>query len=201
MSFAHGIPELEFSYVRLMRDSYFLRSWLFMFLNISSGLCLIPLAKQMMKDPSVGYGEGVITTVIALSGLMNGGGRFLFAWWSDRLAHRVNILLFILSISAGVMLLSFWPVVIGLALLVINACYGAGFSVIPGILSDHYGMTNISKIHGAVLSAWGVAGLVGNQVAIFVDKTLGWGYMGVVAMLVAFYLLNLANAATLRRRG
>ena len=200
MSFAHGIPELEFSYVRLMRDSYFLRSWLFMFLNISSGLCLIPLAKQMMKDPSVGYGEGMITTVIALSGLMNGGGRFLFAWWSDRLAHRVNILLFILSISAGVMLLSFWPVVIGLALLVINACYGAGFSVIPGILSDHYGMTNISKIHGAVLSAWGVAGLVGNQVAIFVDKTLGWGYMGVVAMLVAFYLLNLANAATLRRR-
>ena len=172
-----------------------------MFLNISSGLCLIPLAKQMMKDPSVGYGEGMITTVIALSGLMNGGGRFLFAWWSDRLAHRVNILLFILSISAGVMLLSFWPVVIGLALLVINACYGAGFSVIPGILSDHYGMTNISKIHGAVLSAWGVAGLVGNQVAIFVDKTLGWGYMGVVAMLVAFYLLNLANAATLRRRG
>ncbi len=200
MSFAHGIPELEFSYLRLMRDSYFLRSWLFMFLNISCGLCLIPLAKQMMKDPSVGYGEGIITWVIALSGLMNGGGRFLFAWWSDRIAHRVNILLFILSISAGVMLLSFWPVVIGIALLVINACYGAGFSVIPGILSDHYGMTNISKIHGAVLSAWGVAGLVGNQVAIFVDKTLGWGYTGVVAMLVAFYLLNLANAATLRRR-
>ena len=200
MSFAHGIPELEFSYLRLMRDSYFLRSWLFMFLNISSGLCLIPLAKQMMKDPSVGYGEGLITTVIALSGLMNGGGRFLFAWWSDRIAHRVNILLFILSISAGVMLLSFWPVVIGLALLVINACYGAGFSVIPGILSDHYGMTNISKIHGAVLSAWGVSGLVGNQVAIFVDKTLKWGYMGVVGMLVFFYLLNLANAATLCRR-
>jgi OFA family oxalate/formate antiporter-like MFS transporter len=200
MSFAHGIPELEFSYLRLMRDSYFLRSWLFMFLNISCGLCLIPLAKQMMKDPSVGYGEGIITWVIALSGLMNGGGRFLFAWWSDRIAHRVNILLFILSISAGVMLLSFWPVVIGIALLVINACYGAGFSVIPGILSDHYGMTNISKIHGAVLSAWGVAGLVGNQVAIFVDKTLGWGYMGVVGMLVTFYLLNLANAATLCRR-
>ncbi len=200
MSFAHGIPELEFSYLRLMRDSYFLRSWLFMFLNISCGLCLIPLAKQMMKDPSVGYGEGIITWVIALSGLMNGGGRFLFAWWSDRIAHRVNILLFILSISAGVMLLSFWPVVIGIALLVINACYGAGFSVIPGILSDHYGMTNISKIHGAVLSAWGVAGLVGNQVAILVSDKMGFGNMGVVTMLVLFYLLNLANAATLRRR-
>ena len=200
MSFAHGLPQCEFTYVGLAKDSYFLRAWLFMFLNISCGLCLIPLAKQMMKDPSVGYGEGLITWIIALSGLMNGGGRFLFAWWSDRLARRVNILMIILSISAGVMAASWWPPMIGLALLVINACYGAGFSVIPGILADHYGMTNISKIHGAVLSAWGVAGLVGNQAAILVSDKMGFGNMGVVTMLIVFYLLNLANAATLRRR-
>ena len=88
---------------------------------------------------------------------------------------------------------------IGLALLVINACYGAGFSVIPGILADHYGMTNISKIHGAVLSAWGVAGLVGNQAAILVGDTLGFGHSGVVTMLVALYTLNLVNVVGLRR--
>ena len=199
MSFAHGLPQCEFTYVGLAKDSYFLRAWLFMFLNISCGLCLIPLAKQMMKDPSVGYSEGLITWIIALSGLMNGGGRFLFAWWSDRLAHRVNILLFILGISAGVMTASWWPPLIGLALLVINACYGAGFSVIPGILADHYGMTNISKIHGAVLSAWGVAGLVGNQVAIIVSDKLGFGNTGVVTMLVIFYSLNFLNALTLCR--
>ena len=197
-SFGHGIPELEFRYSTLVRDSFFLRSWLFMFLNISAGLCLIPLAKQMMKSPAVGYSEGVITAVIALCGLMNGGGRFLFAWWSDRLARRINILLIILSISAGIMTLSFWPPMIGIALLVINACYGAGFSVIPAILADHYGMTNISKIHGAVLSAWGFAGLAGNQASIFVDKHFG-GYAAVVAMLVIAYSLNFVNVVTLRR--
>ncbi len=196
-SFGHGIPELEFRYSQLARDSFFVRAWLFMFLNISAGLCLIPLAKQMMKSPLVGYSEGVVTAVIAMCGLMNGGGRFLFAWWSDRLSRRIDILLFILSISAGVMTLSFWPPVIGLALLVINACYGAGFSVIPAILADHYGMTNISKIHGAVLSAWGFAGLAGNQAAIFVSDNFG-GQSAVVAMLVAVYLINLANAASLR---
>ena len=200
MSFAHGLPQLEFSYGKLMRDTFFLRAWLFMFLNISCGLCLIPLAKQMMKSPAVGYSEGVITTVIALCGLMNGGGRFLFAWWSDRLARRINILLIILAISTGIMALSFWPLLIGLALLVINACYGAGFSVIPAILSDHFGMTNISKIHGAVLSAWGVAGLVGNQASIFVSDRLGWGYTGVVAMLVVFYALNFLNVCSLRKK-
>jgi OFA family oxalate/formate antiporter-like MFS transporter len=130
---------------------------------------------------------------------MNGGGRFLFAWWSDRLARRIDILLIILAISAGIMTLSIWPPMIGLALLVINACYGAGFSVIPAILADHYGMTNISKIHGAVLSAWGFAGLAGNQASIFVDKHFG-GYIAVVVMLIAAYSVNFVNALTLRAR-
>jgi len=206
-SFGHGIPQLEFHYRALMKDPFFLRSWLFMFLNISAGLCLIPLAKQMMSSPDVygGYPK-LITWVIALSGVMNGGGRFLFAWWSDRLARRINIMLFILGISAGIMTLSFWPPVIGIALLVINACYGAGFSVIPAILADNYGMTNISKIHGAVLSAWGFAGLVGNQVALLVSRTFGGydegghGYVAVVTMLVVVYALNFANAMALKKR-
>jgi OFA family oxalate/formate antiporter-like MFS transporter len=113
-------------------------------------------------------------------------------------------MLIILSISAGVMTLSFWPPMIGLALLVINACYGAGFSVIPAILADNYGMTNISKIHGAVLSAWGVAGLVGNQAAMFVSNAFGGykdgghGYVAVVGMLVLAYTLNFFNALSLR---
>ena len=199
-SFGHGIPALEFRYCALFRDTYFLRAWLFMFLNISCGLCLIPLAKQMMSSSVVAYPEKLITWVIALSGLMNGGGRFLFAWWSDRLARRINILLVILAISASIMALSVWPMMIGLALLVINACYGAGFSVIPAILADNYGMTNISKIHGAVLSAWGFAGLVGNQAAILVSDRLGFGYLGVVVMLVVFYSVNFLNVLTLRRR-
>ena len=205
-SFGHGIPSLEFSYMQLFGNRFFWQSWLFMFLNISAGLCLIPLAKQMMKSPDVyGDSEKLITWIVALSGLMNGGGRFLFAWWSDRLAKRINILLIILSISAGIMLASFLPILIGLALLVINACYGAGFSVIPAILADHYGMTNISKIHGAVLSAWGCAGIIGNQVAIVVSNAFGGyeggghGYVAVVTLLVIVYSLNLVNVLLLKK--
>ena len=205
-SFGHGIPSLEFSYGQLLQNRFFWQAWRFMFLNISAGLCLIPLAKQMMSSPDV-YGDNVklITWIVALSGLMNGGGRFLFAWWSDRLAKRINILLIILAISAGIMLASFLPILIGLALLVINACYGAGFSVIPAILADHFGMTNISKIHGAVLSAWGFAGLAGNQAAMAVSKAFGGygegghGYVAVVALLVIVYSLNFVNVLLLKK--
>ena len=61
-------------------------------------------------------------------------------------------------------------------------------------------MNNISKIHGAVLSAWGFAGLCGNQAAIFVSQKLGFGYTGVVTMLVIAYLLNLVNVLSLKKK-
>ena len=186
-----------FAYGALMRDGFFLRSWLFMLLNISAGLCLIPLAKQMMASETVGYSPWFATVIVGLCGLFNGGGRFVFAWWSDRLERRINIMLIILFVSAAMMGLSLFPVCIGIALLVVNACYGAGFSVIPAILSDHYGMENISKIHGAVLSAWGVAGIVGNQSAILVGKYCG-GYYAVVAMLLVAYLINAWNVQRLK---
>lgn len=50
-------------------------------------------------------------------------------------------------------------------LFAVNAGYGGGFSNVPNLLSDHYGMSNISAIHGITLSAWAIAGLTGNQMA------------------------------------
>lgn len=56
---------------------------------------------------------------------------------------------------------------------VVNAGYGGGFSNVPTLLSDHYGMGSISAIHGITLSAWGFAGLTGNQMAAWIVKTFG----------------------------
>ena len=55
------------------------------------------------------------------------------------------------------------------------------------------------RSHGAVLSAWGFAGLAGNQAAMFVKGTFG-GDTAVVAMLVVAYVLNLLNALALKKR-
>lgn len=189
----------EFSYGSLLTNRFFIHAWLFMFLNISSGLCLIPLAKQMMKSPNINYSAAFITAIIALCGLFNGGGRFVFAFWSDKLKQRINIIFFILSISLLTMLCSLYAPFIGFALLIINACYGAGFSVIPAILADKFGMSNISKIHGAVLSAWGFAGLAGNQLAMLISDKFGLGNLGVIIMLIVLYALNLLNFVFMKK--
>ena len=86
---------------------------------------------------------------------------------------------------------SVWPLAIGVVLLFINSCYGAGFSVMPGILSDRFGMSDISKIHGAVLSAWGVAGLIGNNLSMMVQGR--YGYHAVLWMICGLYLINIIN--------
>ena len=56
---------------------------------------------------------------------------------------------------------------------IVNAGYGGGFSNVPTLLSDHYGMGSISAIHGITLSAWAFAGLTGNQAAAFIVKHFG----------------------------
>ena len=55
----------------------------------------------------------------------------------------------------------------------VNAGYGGGFSNVPTLLSDHYGMGSISAIHGITLSAWGFAGLTGNQLASYIVEHTG----------------------------
>ena len=62
--------------------------------------------------------------------------------------------------------------VLGL-IFVVNAGYGGGFSNVPTLLSDHYGMGSISAIHGITLSAWAFAGLTGNQMAAWIVNHFG----------------------------
>lgn len=68
---------------------------------------------------------------------------------------------------------TFVMILVLILLFVVNAGYGGGFSNVPTLLSDHYGMKNISAIHGITLSAWAFAGLTGNQMASFIVKHFG----------------------------
>lgn len=159
----------DFRYFELMKKPFFISAWFFMLLNISAGLCIIPLAKSLMSSDYIAYSKTAITAFIALAGVFSGAGRLVFAYIADKLDRRTSILYAIaLDSSLALVICLLWPNVFGFSMLLINACYGAGFSVIPSILSDRFGMSDISKIHGAVLSAWGIAGLVGNQVALII---------------------------------
>ena len=73
------------------------------------------------------------------------------------------------SITHGPKSIVYGIIVIAL-LVIVNFGYGGGFSTLPALLSERFGMKKISKIHGLSLSAWAVAGITGNNMSELILK-------------------------------
>ncbi len=187
--------------------------WLMFYINITCGLALISQEKMIVKCVGLAAYAGLISTV---SAVFNAGGRLGFSAWADTMKDRNTIykIIFVLSICSTALVMltggikngegNGLLVVLVLALIfIVNAGYGGGFSNVPTLLSDHYGMSSISAIHGITLSAWAFAGLTGNQVATYIVNHSGeWidhagvkmnpvGYQNVLYFTIALYILAL----------
>lgn len=192
----------------------FIGIWLMFYINITCGLCLISQEKMIIKCIGLGAVAGMLSSVTAI---FNAGGRLGFSAWADTMKDRNTIykIIFVLSIvSTGLVIATqgitnmgqntVLMILVLVLLFVVNAGYGGGFSNVPTLLSDHYGMQNISAIHGIVLSAWAIAGLTGNQVATIIVNNVGTlvddghgnmvnpvGYQAVLYLTLALYIVAL----------
>lgn len=203
----------------------FIGIWIMFYLNITCGLALISQEKMIIKCIGLGAMAGILSSVTAV---FNAGGRLGFSAWADTMKDRNTIykIIFVLSIAAtGLVIVTqaitkqganiingsstsmLLTVLVLVLLFVVNAGYGGGFSNVPTLLSDHYGMGNISAIHGITLSAWAIAGLTGNQVAtLIVNKVGEWstilvdgheyninptGYQSVLYLTIVLYIVSL----------
>ena len=185
--------------------------WLMFYINITCGLALISQEKMIVKCIGLAGFVGIISTV---SAIFNAGGRLGFSAWADKMKDRNTIykLIFVISIVLTALVIITGGIANGagntvliilvLALIMmVNAGYGGGFSNVPTLLSDHYGMSNISAIHGITLSAWGFAGLTGNQLANWIVNHFGkeiemngvlvnpTGYQTVLYVTIALYIV------------
>ncbi len=163
--------------------SNYIGIWLMFYINITCGLALISQEKMIFKCLGFAASVGVLSTI---SAVFNAGGRIGFSSWADTMKDRNTIykMIFILSGGlTGIAILSkgvingndsiILAILVLVLVYVVNAGYGGGFSNVPTLLSDHYGMGSISAIHGITLSAWAFAGLTGNQAATFIVKHFG----------------------------
>ncbi len=194
----------------------FIGIWIMFYINIHCGLALISQEKAIFT--AVGLTAGVAATLGSVTAIANAAGRLGFSAWADTFKDRNTIykLIFILSIAlTGATILTHGIenkiVVLCIALLImVNAGYGGGFSNVPTLLSDHFGMKSISAVHGMCLSAWAIAGLTGNQMATKIlemtgdkDPTTGFypascyqnvlyatGALYVIALIVCFVLVK-----------
>ncbi len=187
--------------------------WLMFYLNITCGLALISQEKMIIKCIGLAGAVGIISTV---SAIFNAGGRLGFSAWADKMKDRNTIykMIFVISIVLTALVIltggiekgaqsTILAILVLVLIMMVNAGYGGGFSNVPTLLADHYGMSNISAIHGITLSAWAFAGLSGNQLATWIVNNFGQtvmvngievnptGYQTVLYITLALYIVSL----------
>ena len=190
----------NFKIKTLFHYPQFILIWFIVFINITCGLALISTASPIMTEQ--GMTTEFIAVVISIMGIFNGAGRLIFSAISDRLRNRANIYKVILIISIAVSIITIIlsnTITIPITLIVISACYGAGFSCLPSLLSDIFGMDNVSKIHGITLTAWGIAGLVGNQISGLIYSICG-SYLPIFIVIIVLYVIALMLSLVLVKK-
>ena len=202
--------------------SNYLGIWFMFYINITCGLAIISQEKMIVNCLGLAGAVGLISTI---SAIFNAGGRIGFSAWADKLKDRNTIykLIFLISIVFTALVIltkgvatgkgSIVLIVLVLGLIfMVNAGYGGGFSNVPTLLHDHYGMGNISAIHGLTLSAWAFAGLSGNQLATYIVNHTGAfmkndlginvnpiGYQNVLVATLVLYIVALLLSVFLVR--
>lgn len=193
----------EFSYIACLKDSYFRRCWLFMFLNISMGLILIGSCATMLKV--LGFGPSAVIFLMMLCGVFNGLGRLVFPavgdflknrsliWTATALFEIVLMVPVIVAYSTGSM-----AVMAAVCIVLIHAGYGSAFACLPGILSSHYGKDTLSQRHGFCLTSWGMASLMAFLCTTFVLKMFT-GFLPMMVIVVSGYIANVVVSALIAK--
>ncbi|QBO35485.1 MFS transporter [Periweissella cryptocerci] len=191
----------KFKPTAFLKNSTFIGIWIMFYLNITAGLAIISQEKDILADLTNAQGAvfsvAAITLVVSIDAFFNAAGRVGFATLSDHLKDRNSVYKLIFGISIIMSLLAYFlpdtsaamPIILVATFFLINAGYGGGFSALPPLLSDRFGMKAISKIHGLALTAWAVAGLSGNQLASYIVHGLGMTYQTVFIVIAGLYLI------------
>ncbi len=157
--------------------------WGVLCLNVSAGIGVIGMASPMLQDIFgpllVGASSSEAITpaqkaaivaaaagLVGLVSLFNSLGRLFWASVSDFIGRKTTYYVFFIL---GIILYCSMPTLghmgaAGLFVLVvcvILSMYGGGFATIPAYLADIFGTQFVGAIHGRLLTAWSVAGIVG----------------------------------------
>ncbi|MGB5420036.1 L-lactate MFS transporter [Algibacter sp.] len=148
--------------------------WIMMFINIACGIAIISAASPMMQE-KLNYTPMEAAAIVGFIGVFNGLGRILWSSLSDYLGRaNTYIIFFAFQILAFYFLpkmtmeLSFLIV-----LFTVITMYGGGFATLPAFLGDLFGTKQLGAIHGMVLAAWGLAGVVGPTIYDMVKNATG----------------------------
>lgn len=137
-----------------------------MFQDLFGGKLIHAAAGVTLTDPQKAAIAASAAGLVGLISLFNSLGRIFWASLSDKLGRKSTYFVFFI---AGIILYCLLPtfghggqtVLFVATVCIIMSMYGGGFATVPAYLSDMFGTQFVGAIHGRLLTAWSVAGIVG----------------------------------------
>lgn len=168
--------------------------WVVLCTNVTAGIGILEQASPMIQEM---FNKRVTPAAaggfVGLLSLFNMLGRFFWSSTSDYIGRKMTYVTFFLLGGALYVLLPFTGVrhINSVALFVAIACviismYGGGFATIPAYLRDIFGTMHVSAIHGRLLTAWSVAGVLG---PVLVNYLREWQVNRGVALTSAYGII------------
>jgi MFS family permease len=182
---------------RALRTPQFWALWGMLFLNVTAGILFISNAVPIMRELT-GAAPATALAVYGFIAVFNGLGRFFWGAISDRIGRNAAYVLIygtqvvIFFVVGGVSSLPVVAVLFAIVLL----DYGGGFGTMPSFTADYFGTRSMGVNYGWILTAWGVAGIVGPIfVAAVKDRTGSFsGALPIIAvMLIVAMILPLVT--------
>ena len=165
------------------RTPQFWLIWGVLCLNVTAGIGVISMASPMLQDVfgarlvgvdaataiNAGHRAAIVAAAAGLVGLIslfNSVGRIFWASLSDRLGRKNTYYAFFVLGIILYCLLPTWghlglPALFVASICIILSMYGGGFATVPAYLADIFGTQMVGAIHGRLITAWSVAGVVG----------------------------------------
>ena len=188
--------------------------WGVLCLNVSAGIGVIGMASPMLQEifsgqligrPDLAFAQldagqkTQIATIAAgfaaLLSLFNIGGRFFWASMSDKIGRKATYFcFFVLGIALYASAPTFAHIgskgLFVAAFCIILSMYGGGFATVPAYLADIFGTQFVGAIHGRLLTAWSVAGILGPTVVTYIREfEIKAGVTGSALYDVTMYIL------------
>ncbi len=179
-----GSSQKYLSPMECVLSARFFLMWTIFFCNIAAGIMFIGFQSPMLQDllklqnPNLTpiYLSGAGATLIAISSIFNGIGRFFWGSMSDKLG-RIQTFRLILAtqiIVFAALIFIRQPIIFSIMVCYVLLCYGGGFGSMPSFVLDVFGQRLMPAVYGTILSAWSFAGIVGPQVvAVIKDRFKG----------------------------
>ncbi len=149
------------------RTARFWLVWIVLCMNVTAGIGILEQASPMVQEMFKGrITAAAAAGYVSLLSLANMTGRFIWSSVSDYIGRKATYAIFF---ALGAALYASVPALgasdalplFVIVTAVLLSMYGGGFATVPAYLRDLFGTSQVGAIHGRLLTAWSVAGVLG----------------------------------------